>query len=209
VTTADVADATGISRDSARRKLETLRDRERVERRQTAGRVMLYWPGDGPMPSEGRETGERGEQTADTRDTRTDTAGETRAASDATLSALVDTVGRDVLPGCGTKLDERTDALRAVVKHLQDHGTATPSDFQSDVYPEHPARYTDGKDPAYSWWKNAMLPALSELAEHTDEIEKADQSGEWAYVGGPDADDQDTDPLDTTGPYDPTDEFDA
>ena len=54
-TTADVADATGISRDTARRKLETLRENDRVERRQSAGRVMLYWPSDDPTPSERRE----------------------------------------------------------------------------------------------------------------------------------------------------------
>ena len=42
VTSADVAEETGLSRDSARRKLETLRDRGEVDRRRTAGRV-LYW----------------------------------------------------------------------------------------------------------------------------------------------------------------------
>ena len=42
VTSGDVAEETGLSRDSARRKLETLRDRGKVERRRTAGRV-LYW----------------------------------------------------------------------------------------------------------------------------------------------------------------------
>ena len=42
VTSADVADETGLSRDSARRKLETLRERGEVKQRRTAGRV-LYW----------------------------------------------------------------------------------------------------------------------------------------------------------------------
>lgn len=42
VTSADVAEETGLSRDSARRKLETLRDRGEVNQRRTAGRV-LYW----------------------------------------------------------------------------------------------------------------------------------------------------------------------
>lgn len=45
VTSADVAEETDISRDSARRKLEELRDREEVDRRRSAGRV-LYWPVD-------------------------------------------------------------------------------------------------------------------------------------------------------------------
>lgn len=42
VTSADVADATGVSRDSARRKLEELQERGEVDSRRTAGRV-LYW----------------------------------------------------------------------------------------------------------------------------------------------------------------------
>jgi len=42
VTTGDVADATGCSRDSARRKLDQLHEQGRVGRRRTAGRV-LYW----------------------------------------------------------------------------------------------------------------------------------------------------------------------
>jgi len=43
VTSADIADATGLSADSARRKLNTLRDRGQVAKRDTAGRVALYW----------------------------------------------------------------------------------------------------------------------------------------------------------------------
>jgi hypothetical protein len=42
VTSADIADATGLSRDSARRKLTSLHDQGRVGRRESAGRV-LYW----------------------------------------------------------------------------------------------------------------------------------------------------------------------
>jgi len=73
VTTADVADATGISRDSARRKLETLRDRGRVEKRKSAGRV-LYWPADEPTPSDRRETVESTAQSDDARDIEIDAA---------------------------------------------------------------------------------------------------------------------------------------
>jgi hypothetical protein len=42
VTTGDVAEVTGCSDDTARRKLSTLRDRGLLARRKTAGR-MLYW----------------------------------------------------------------------------------------------------------------------------------------------------------------------
>lgn len=42
VTSADIADMTGLTRDSARRKLNELQDRGDVDARRSAGRV-LYW----------------------------------------------------------------------------------------------------------------------------------------------------------------------
>lgn len=42
VTSDDIASATGCSRDTARRKVETLHEQGRVGRRKTAGRVV-YW----------------------------------------------------------------------------------------------------------------------------------------------------------------------
>ena len=98
------------------------------------------------------------------------------------LEALVDDVAAEVLPGSGAKLDDRREAFAAVVEYLREHGDATPAEFKSEVYPEHRGRYTSGKDPARSWWKNAMYPALGELAERTDAIEKADEAGTWSYV---------------------------
>lgn len=50
VTSGDVAEQTGCSRDSARRKLKQLHDRGRVRRRKTAGRV-LYWRRDATEPN--------------------------------------------------------------------------------------------------------------------------------------------------------------
>ena len=46
VTSGDVAAATGCSGDTARRKLETLYQQDRLGRRKTAGRVV-YWKRDG------------------------------------------------------------------------------------------------------------------------------------------------------------------
>ena len=123
----------------------------------------------------------------------TDTAGPAGTSADEppesvqdageSLHALVNDVGGETLPGSGKKLDERVAALRAVVEYLREHGTATPTDFQTDVYPEHQARYTDADDPARSWWKNAMYPGLGAVADRTDAVEKADQTGEWTWRG--------------------------
>ena len=104
-----------------------------------------------------------------------------RMATGATLADLGDIVAEETLPGRGEKLDERREAFHAVVAYLREHGTATPANLRGEIYPEYNGVYTDGQDPARSWWKNAMYPALAELARRTDDIQKADQSGEWAY----------------------------
>jgi hypothetical protein len=92
------------------------------------------------------------------------------------------------------------------VNYLREHGTATPAEFRENVYSDHPARYTSGENPARSWWKNAMYPALRAVAEQTDRVDVADTTGEWS-LRAVDAVDRDADALDTEGPYDPTDEF--
>lgn len=51
VTSGDVADALDCSRETARRKLRALEDRERVASRRTAGRVVWWQTGDGSEPS--------------------------------------------------------------------------------------------------------------------------------------------------------------
>lgn len=95
-----------------------------------------------------------------------------------------DVVDAGVLPGSGEKLDRRREALHAAVEYLREQGTAEPADFKSDVYPDHTAGYTGGKDPANSWWKNCVYKGLRAVAEQSDAVEKADYSGEWRYVGG-------------------------
>jgi hypothetical protein len=95
----------------------------------------------------------------------------------------VDAVAEDVLPGSGGKLEARREALHAAVDYLRERGQATPKDFRTDVYPEHPGHYTDGDDPARSWWKNCIYKGLREFADRTDLVEKADTTGEWTWRG--------------------------
>ena len=96
---------------------------------------------------------------------------------------VVDEIAEDVLPGSGAKLEARREALHAAVEYLRERGQATPQDFQTDVYPEHTGRYTDGDDPAYSWWTNCMYKGLAEVADRTDVIASADQTGRWTWEG--------------------------
>lgn len=99
------------------------------------------------------------------------------------LETLIDDVAAETLPGSGSKLEERTQALHATVEYLREQGTATPADFREDVYPQHTAQYTKGSDPARSWWKNCIYKGLRALSERTDTIERADETGEWTYAG--------------------------
>lgn len=107
---------------------------------------------------------------------------EGEGAHDHALADVVDAVAGELLPGSGEKLAARREALHAVVEYLREHGTAEPSDFRRDVYPDHPAGYVDADDPARSWWKNSMYPGLRALAERTDVIGKADTAGKWSYT---------------------------
>jgi len=100
------------------------------------------------------------------------------ATEPATLEELIETID---VPGSGEKERERREAVRAAVDYLRENGTAGPSDLKADVYPDHPARYTGGKDPARSWWKNCVYKAFDQIAEADDRVGRADQSGEWSW----------------------------
>lgn len=85
------------------------------------------------------------------------------------------------VPGSGAKAAARRDAVRAAVDYLREHGEGTPAEFRENVWPDHKAEYTRGDSPAHSWWKNCVYPALRELAETDERVEKADTTGRWSW----------------------------
>lgn len=185
VTSADVADATGLSRDGARRKLKTLVDRGDVARRSTAGRV-LYWrvadvaerrresAESAPVSNSDREGVGEGER----RDERA-RGGEQTAETDAVgIPDDVEAAIADLdLPGSGAKLDARRDGVRDLFEHLREQGSASRSDFETIV---------DADDVRYgsfsSFWNNCVLDrdALASLPGV-----EAPGEGEhnWYYTG--------------------------
>ena len=185
--TSEVASELGIARQSADYRLRRLRDDGRVNSKKIAASLVWFTGGGESSPDRREVTQTPPEQSHDVPESPPGEDGDGQngapAAASETLADLVDDVGDDTLPGSGAKLEARRDALRAVVAYLREHGTATPADLRRDVYPDHDGRYVDGKDPARSWWKNAMYPALADLAERSDDVGKADQTGEWAYTG--------------------------
>lgn len=64
------------------------------------------------------------------------------------------------LPGSGPRLEQRREAMHAVMKRLAENGETSPSELR-ELYHEVPAGY-DGQR---SWWKNLVLPALKELKD--------------------------------------------
>jgi hypothetical protein len=123
-------------------------------------------------------------EAADSDDTDTDETADaapeptTSNAEPATFEAAVSAAAVDI-PGRGQKHDARVEAFRAVVAFLRNHGTATPAELKERVYPDHDGQYAT----ADSWWKNAMYPALATVAETTDAVESADESGRWQFNG--------------------------
>lgn len=125
VTSADVADATGLSRDSARRKLETLHDRGRVEKRKTAGRV-LYW------------------RTGDDHDAESGLARSPSTASGSGVDVEGLTFKRELTP-------ERREALDAWLRYARDEdGGVTKSDFE-DWWGDDRAAGTGYSKPGAFW----------------------------------------------------------
>lgn len=199
LSTAEVAEALPIKRRGTLNRLRRLQEGGHLASKQIGGRNTVWWLTDEEKDGGRREAAEApreddhdapvsptddgmdGEHEPATAGSEAVAERDPRMATGDTLADLVDDVAEETLPGSGAKLDERKEAFRAVVGYLREHGTVTPAELREDVYPDHDGGYTNGKDPARSWWKNAMYPALAELAKRSDEIGKADQSGSWSY----------------------------
>lgn len=188
VTTSDVAAEFDYERPTAYRRLKALEEKERVTAR-TIGNSLLWEavsnteqadtpgaPRDAPSDAPRDSFDEPGRDTALDEDRRSD------EPAPATEHQVIDLDSVDV-PGSGEKAANRREAVSAALKHIREQGEATPSDLKESVYPEHKGGYTAGKDPARSWWKNSVYPALREIAERDHRLAKADQTGRWSWRG--------------------------
>lgn len=198
VTSGDVADATGVSRDSARRKLEELQERGEVDSRRTAGRV-LYWRVDDvrgdPEPralqeparediapsgsssgdgSDGVDVdGERGEEPPEP--TRTG------VAAPRSLGEVDFPSGRDP--------EECVDAVLAAREYIRESGPASMADLVTGVMPDHPVGYDAESDVERindpdarnrsTWWRKVIRPGLKACPD----VEAPAGGGEWRYTG--------------------------
>lgn len=185
VTSADVADLTGLSRDSARRKLEELKQRSTVDSRRTAGRV-LYWRTDNAeitnqsKPQETREgrASEQSDRTASQeKPTEANAQPDSQDARPVGLASLEFPDGRD--------RDQCEAAVLAARDYLRKHDTATMRELVTEVMPEHPVGYDvpelePGDRYRGAWWRRVVKPGLQALSE----VESPSRgASDWRYVG--------------------------
>lgn len=189
VTSADVADLTGLSRDSARRKLEELEQRGDVRSRKTAGRV-LYWRHRDEVSEDSTKTpaseysdGEPAqnsevEGTAEPPDKPSAREDPTRNIDDTNAFVEVEfPEGRDT--------DECEAAVLATRDYLRKHGPATMREIVTVVMPDHPVGYDVpelelGDRFRGAWWRRVVKPGLQALPDI-----KAPNRGasHWRYIG--------------------------
>lgn len=159
LTAADVMDALDCSRRTAHNKLNALVDDGLLETRKIGARGRVWWI---PIPSSEFETANEGLVGAPEED------GEV-------VEGVRTAVRNADLPGTGTTLEARREALFAAYKYLAENPTAARSDFLENVYPDHPA----GFETADGWW-NAIQPALKQLPG----VDPPEERGHlWQFLG--------------------------
>jgi hypothetical protein len=150
LTANDVMEALDCSRRTAHNKLNELVDRDMLASRKVGARGRVWWK---PIK-------------------------QPASPVDSNADSFVD---RDIfeeidLPGTGSTLQSREEALRAAYDYLIEHPSAKRADFLQDVFPEHPAGY----ETADGWW-NAIQPALKDLPG----VDPPEERGHiWHFLGG-------------------------
>jgi predicted ArsR family transcriptional regulator len=163
LTSADVADALNVTRETARRKLNALADDGTLDHRKTAGRVV-YWRADTTDAERGREPAE----TAPSAETRaTHAPAETghdephTAATDDALAGAVDRVAAE-WEGTDDRLAARKAAARAALDYAREHGSVSKQEAKEEVYPEHPVADQNAR----TWYRKNIRPVLNDAAEY-------------------------------------------
>jgi len=171
-TASEVAAHLPIGQRAVLNRLNELADEERVERKDVGARSTVWWvPGE--SSHEGSDSFERTPSDREF-EVQPDAGDGDQEAGD-----VVEEIDADVLdlPGSGSRLDDRREAVLACYEYLREHGEGKRSVFESEVYPEHPGGY----ESAYSWWNNCVIRGLKQLAERDDAVEVPGPSGRWTY----------------------------
>jgi hypothetical protein len=178
ILSADVADALGCSRETARRKLNDLYERGDLDRRKVSRRV-IYWD---PEEEERREPTDaaRAAAVADATDGPADPPADAHGAEE---SDAPDPIG-DALDGWepDTQANPRTARAqtRRVAEHLRSVGEYRRKSELVD------ALAGDSTLGRRTWWERAVRPGLGRLAER-GLVEYTRNRG-WRWIGHLDRD---------------------
>ncbi|AEN07949.1 hypothetical protein Halar_0014 (plasmid) [halophilic archaeon DL31] len=175
ILSADVADALGCSRETARRKLQQLYERGDLDRRKVSRRV-IYWraerDGFDTADADAHATGDAGAVETTPNDTNAE-SGRTRGESDVVAEVL------DGWPPVGErKREQRRQAGSVALEYLREVGGATARDVKENAEPDAPV---DGQSPD-TWWKKTARPAFKQ-AEDAGLVTFTDGSKVWEWVG--------------------------
>jgi len=171
LTAGDVVDELDIARRTAHNKLNALVERGVLETRKVGARGRVWW-----TPQHDAESGRESAETPtrdprDQQDTPADTTPHTPERDE--------DGPREILDALDTS-DRRRDTVRACVDYLREAGTASKSDFQREVYPDHPAGFqSEG-----GWWNEIGLDLLKTVADDTPAIHPPGGEGAhtWEYT---------------------------
>ena len=174
ILSADVSDALGCSRETARRKLQQLHDRGDLARRKVSRRV-IYWRTEGgdtfdaeelrgdpetTLADESDDTGARaageGDATKPPGDPPADAHGGHAAAEEDALDTARERIEELDLAGSGTDYDRRRDAVLKMYGYLRERPgeRVSKSDFE-DLLDDDDVGYAAGFESFWSNWVKA------------------------------------------------------
>ncbi|WP_222914135.1 helix-turn-helix domain-containing protein [Natrinema sp. SYSU A 869] len=153
LTADDIIESLDCSRRTAHNKLNTLVDEGILETRKIGASGRVWW-----VPIE----------------TGTEPAS-SRSDLEASPHPIQDAMDEIDLPGSGSTLEARRDALLAAYDYLITNPSARKSDFLENVYPDYPAEFETEE----GWW-NAIQPALKDLPG-VDPLEE--RGNIWTFLG--------------------------
>lgn len=181
VLSADVSDALGCSRETARRKLAALYDRGDIDRRKVSRRVLYWRPESGESDARADDGDDATDGPADPPPGAHGADGPGEAdALDAVLPALPSTVDPDAA----------RETILAAQEYLTKHQTATKTDFVRGVMRDHPLGYDPdaalakieaGDRYRGAWWRKVVKPGLEALPD----VRKPPRGGsDWKIAEG-------------------------
>jgi len=211
--TSEVATEVDMTRQGADRRLRRLRDEGRVNSKKIGASLVWFAPQQDATPDQsptnpGDTEGELkgsietsldddlpGEDVGEDAGAPTPSDTPERRETSEDGRELTEAISQVDTPGSGETREKREHALREAYEYLRAEGTASKSDFDDLL----------GDDVGYasfnSWWTN-YVKAKDALKQLPNVDAPAEGEHTWTYTG------EDADPVEDSGIYDPTKEFD-